>query len=78
MMTCATFVAVGSFTARVPVNVASGSTGLIPVQPWQPAQAPSYTALPLGSMVAAMDSAAGVGCLLWLRQIVACNAGYRA
>ena len=37
----ATLFAVGSLTARVPVSVANGLTGLMPVQPWQPAQAPA-------------------------------------
>src|ERR1700733_8536620 len=62
MITCATLVAVGSLTPRVPVNVANGITGLIPVHPWQPAQAPSYTALPCDSVDAALSAnSAGAG-----------------
>src|ERR1700749_1613816 len=51
--TCATFVAVGSFTAPAPVRVASPMMGLTPVQPWQLTQAPSKIVLPRGSKLAA-------------------------
>jgi hypothetical protein len=43
---CATFVALGSFTAALPVSVANGETALSPVQPWQLTQAPSKIFLP--------------------------------
>src|ERR1700676_4022795 len=50
---CATLVAVGSFTARLPMRVAREASGLTPVQPWQLAQAPSKICLPCGSTLAA-------------------------
>src|SRR5271170_8031055 len=56
-----TLVAVGSFTDRTPVRVAEGITGLTPVQSWQPAHAPAYTALPRESTLAATPSAYDVG-----------------
>src|SRR6266404_7015734 len=55
-MTCTTLMAVGSFTDRTPVSVAYGITGLTPVQSWQPAHAPAYTALPPESTLAATPS----------------------
>src|SRR5437764_12631395 len=48
---CATFVALGSFTARAPVSVAKAEIGLTPLQSWQLAQAPSNTSLPRESTV---------------------------
>src|ERR1700679_3408234 len=56
-MICTTLVAVGSFTDRAPVSVAYGITGLTPEQSWQPAHAPAYTALPIGSTLAATPCA---------------------
>src|SRR6202035_4492235 len=60
-MICTTLVAVGSFTERTPVSVAYGITGLTPVQSWQPAHAPAYTALPRVSTLTATPSACDAG-----------------
>src|SRR5271170_2200868 len=46
---CATFVAVGSLTARTPAIVAKGVTALTPVQLWQLAQASAKIFLPSAS-----------------------------
>src|SRR5580658_8058695 len=59
----ATLMAVGSFTARVPVSVAKRVNGLTPLQLWQLAQASSNTALPSRSAPGApsrWDADAGV------------------
>src|SRR5882757_9823998 len=72
--TCATLVAVGSFTAHAPVSVAKGVIGLAPVQPWQLAHAPSKTALPRGSSCAATRRrglGGGVRELPWLDRFAA-------
>src|SRR5438876_7804728 len=53
MTICATFTALGSLTARAPVNVAKGEMGLPPVQPWQAAQAPSNRCRPCASATTA-------------------------
>jgi len=52
MTICATLMAVGSLTARVPVSDAADCAALAPLQPWQPAQAPAYTSLPWGFTLA--------------------------
>src|SRR5262245_20062628 len=44
----ATFVAVGSFTERVPVSVVWGTYLLVPVQEWHPAHMLANIASPLG------------------------------
>src|ERR1700758_2815918 len=46
MTICATLVAVGSLTARLPEIVAKGESGLTPVQLWQLAQACANTLRP--------------------------------
>ena len=46
MTICATFVAFGSLTVRVPEIVATGDSALTPVQLWQLAQACSKTLRP--------------------------------
>ena len=58
---CATLIAVGSFTARLPVRVAREASGLTPVQLWQLAQAPSKISLPYGSTLAATPSFGSAG-----------------
>src|SRR6516225_7035229 len=49
MTICATLVAVGSLTARLPEIVAKGESALMPVQLWQLAQACSNTLRPSAS-----------------------------
>src|SRR5581483_2615999 len=60
----ATLVAVGSFTARVPVSVEWVTSEFVPVHPWQPAQAPAKNSRPLAfsSMATPCDGSGGAGC----------------
>jgi hypothetical protein len=52
MTACATFVAVGSLTARLPEIVARGERSLMPVQLWQLTQACANTLRPSASATA--------------------------
>src|SRR5271170_5264629 len=64
-MACATLRALGSLTARAPVKVATERIGLLPVQPWQEAQAPAKSAAPRASDSPRPSFAdAGAGALL--------------
>src|SRR4030088_1616158 len=58
---CATLMAPGSLTARVPVSVAKGVSGLSPVQPWQLTQAPWKTVLPRALAVPPLLGDSGAG-----------------
>src|SRR5262245_30689058 len=51
MTICATLMAVGSLTARLPEMVAKGESGLSPVQLWQLTQACAKTLRPSASAV---------------------------
>src|SRR5262249_60925276 len=59
--TWATWMALGSLTARTPLSMANGDMALSPVQPWQLAQAPSKTTLPRRSGDAPALCEAGAG-----------------
>src|SRR5271169_4381170 len=61
MTICATFVAVGSLTARAPVMVAKGVMALTPVQLWQLTQASAKIFLPSASAVGPSRGEAGAG-----------------
>src|SRR5215470_12562915 len=52
MTICATLVALGSLTARVPEIVAKGDSALTPVQLWQLTQACANTLWPSASAIA--------------------------
>src|ERR1700733_178202 len=56
----ATLVAVGSFTARVPVKVVYGTKSLTPVHEWQPLQVPANRLRPAVNLSSAVSSSPGI------------------